>query len=106
MDRLQGSLELSVVEGHEPTVPHQDFDALSDSGETAGELAAAEGLAGARVAGSHRIAAARGHLHERAGDLGAAVALYRHAADGTTGPGRSGSPVPDLLAVAARGDTT
>lgn len=38
----------------------------------------------ARIAGSHRLDAVRGHLHEKAGDLVAAVACYRAAAGRTT----------------------
>jgi RNA polymerase sigma factor (sigma-70 family) len=37
-----------------------------------------------RIGGNYRLAAARGHLHERAGDLAAAVTNYRRAADATT----------------------
>jgi predicted RNA polymerase sigma factor len=37
-----------------------------------------------RLAGSHRLAAVRAHLLERAGDRQAAVALYRQAATRTT----------------------
>jgi RNA polymerase sigma factor (sigma-70 family) len=47
-------------------------------------LALVEALAGdPRVEKSHRLAAVRGHLHERAGDAAAAVEQYRAAADGT-----------------------
>ena len=37
-----------------------------------------------RIAGSYRLDAARGHLHERAGDRATAVTNYRRAADATT----------------------
>ncbi|HET9626781.1 MAG TPA: DUF6596 domain-containing protein [Kofleriaceae bacterium] len=37
-----------------------------------------------RIAGHYRLAAVRGHLHERAGDLAAAIASYRTAASRTT----------------------
>jgi predicted RNA polymerase sigma factor len=37
-----------------------------------------------RVAGHHRLAAVRGHLHERAGDREAAVACFRDAAERTS----------------------
>ncbi|NVB83956.1 MAG: sigma-70 family RNA polymerase sigma factor [Kofleriaceae bacterium] len=38
----------------------------------------------ARIAGSHRLAAVRGHFHEKAGDLAAAIACFRAAAARTT----------------------
>ncbi len=42
-----------------------------------------------RLAGSHRLDAVRGHLHEKAGDLAAAIACFRAAAARTTsGPER------------------
>ncbi|HEY0190034.1 MAG TPA: DUF6596 domain-containing protein [Kofleriaceae bacterium] len=37
-----------------------------------------------RLAGHHRLAAVRGHLHERAGEPAAAIACYRAAAERTT----------------------
>ncbi|MFO0683602.1 MAG: DUF6596 domain-containing protein [Sandaracinus sp.] len=37
-----------------------------------------------RLSGSHRVEAARGHLLERAGERGAAIAAYRRAAEATT----------------------
>jgi predicted RNA polymerase sigma factor len=37
-----------------------------------------------RIAGHYRLAAVRGHLYERAGDLAAALAHYRAAASRTT----------------------
>lgn len=37
-----------------------------------------------RVAGHHRLASVRAHLHERLGEREAAIALYRSAAEGTT----------------------
>jgi predicted RNA polymerase sigma factor len=37
-----------------------------------------------RLAGSHRLAAVRAHLLERAGDRPAAIGLYREAATRTT----------------------
>jgi RNA polymerase sigma factor (sigma-70 family) len=47
-------------------------------------LALLDGLAGdGRLAGHHRLAAARGHLLERAGDRTAAQDAYREAANGT-----------------------
>ncbi|ATO17777.1 RNA polymerase subunit sigma-24 [Micromonospora sp. WMMA2032] len=53
-------------------------------GPTAG-LDALAGLAGdSRLAGSHRLDAARAHLHEMAGDRDAAVTHYRAAAARTT----------------------
>jgi predicted RNA polymerase sigma factor len=39
--------------------------------------------ADARIAGHHRLAAVRGHLHERAGDRAAAIQHFRAAAAGT-----------------------
>ena len=36
-----------------------------------------------RVAGHHRLAAVRGHLLERVGDVASAIAYYRLAASGT-----------------------
>ena len=43
----------------------------------------------ARLSGSHRVDAVRGHLHERAGDRAAAIRHYRAAAARTTsGPER------------------
>jgi predicted RNA polymerase sigma factor len=38
----------------------------------------------ARIAGHHRLAAVRGHLHERAGARAAAIQHYRAAAAGTS----------------------
>ena len=38
----------------------------------------------ARVAQHYRLAAVRGHLYEKSGDLTAAVAAFRAAADGTS----------------------
>jgi RNA polymerase sigma factor (sigma-70 family) len=37
-----------------------------------------------RLASHHRLAAVRGHLHEKAGDRGAAIACYQRAADLTS----------------------
>jgi len=37
-----------------------------------------------RIASHHRLAAVRGHLHEKAGELGAAIAEYQRASDLTS----------------------
>lgn len=48
-------------------------------------LGALEAIAGdARLAGSHRLDAVRGHLHERAGELALAITCYIRAADHTS----------------------
>lgn len=48
-------------------------------------LGALEELAGdARLVGNHRLDAVRGHLHERAGELAAAIACYIRAAERTS----------------------
>ncbi len=59
--------------------------ALTMVGGAAAGLAAVEQLArDHRIAGSYRLDAVRGHLHERAGDRATAVTSYRRAADATT----------------------
>lgn len=67
MVRLSRAIALSMVEGPEKALVALD------------ELAKDP-----RVAGSHRIEAARGHLKERTGDRAAAMAHYERAANLTT----------------------
>ncbi len=53
-------------------------------GPAAGLAALDELAADARLAGNHRLDAARAHLLERMGDVAAAIVLYRRAADRTS----------------------
>jgi len=66
MARLSHAIALAMVEG-----PAAGLAALDELG------------ADPRLAHSHRLDAARGHLLERSGDLGAAIGCYRRAADRT-----------------------
>ena len=72
MDRFQSGTELGVGEGHVATLP----PAIS--------AGCAIPLKYLMPLGGASLAAVRGHLHERAGDLAVAVTNYRRAADATT----------------------
>lgn len=69
MARLSHAIALAMVEG-----PRAGLDAIDT-------LASDPRFS---IADNHRLDAARGHLHERAGDFDAAVRCYRRAAAATT----------------------
>lgn len=66
MARLSRTIAFAMVEG-----PEAGLRALDDLAQDS------------RLAKHHRLAAARGHLHERAGDIEKAIAYYEQAANAT-----------------------